>query len=62
MDPQHASDMIKHMTDYAEDSPSGARYFTLAVLLQEAGRTSEAHSAYVQAVELDPSLKSSGTF
>jgi hypothetical protein len=62
MDPQHTSDMIKHTTDYAEDSPSGARYFTLAVLLQEAGRTSEAHSAYVQAVELDPSLKSSGTF
>ena len=62
MDPQHSPDMIQRMADYADGSPSGPRYFTLAVLLQEAGRSSEAHAAYQQAVELDPSLKTSGQF
>ncbi len=62
MDPQHIPEVIKQMADYADGSPSGPSYFTLAILLQEAGQTSEAHAAYEKAVELDPSLKASGQF
>jgi protein O-mannosyl-transferase len=61
-DPPQASKMVARMTDYAADSPSGARYFMLAVLLQETGKLPEAHAAFEQAVELDPSLKASGQF
>jgi tetratricopeptide (TPR) repeat protein len=56
IDPEGAAGMIKRMSDSVADDQSASNYMQLGILLQEAGRLSEARSAYEQALKLDPSL------
>ena len=54
--PQQSSEMIRRLSQDVATESSGARYLQLALLLQEAGKSSEARSAFEQALKLDPSL------
>ncbi len=57
LDPQQGSAMIERLSGDIADQPTGPRYLQLAVLLQEAGNSSDARTAFEQAVKLDSTLQ-----
>jgi tetratricopeptide (TPR) repeat protein len=54
--PQQGSKMIQRLSQDVATESSGPRYLQLGLLLQEAGKSSEARSAFQQALRLDPTL------
>jgi tetratricopeptide (TPR) repeat protein len=57
VDPEQGSGMVERISRDIADQPTGPRYLQLGVLLQEAGKLSEARAAYEQALKLDPRLQ-----
>jgi tetratricopeptide (TPR) repeat protein len=57
IDPQQGPGMIERISRDIADQATGRRYLQLAVLLQEAGNSSDARAAFEQAVKLDPELQ-----
>jgi tetratricopeptide (TPR) repeat protein len=55
-DPQHLPEMIQALVQDTAERPSAGGYFSLGLLLEQAGRASEARSAYAQALQLDPNF------
>jgi tetratricopeptide (TPR) repeat protein len=56
INPQLGEDMIRNLSRAFAANPSGAGYLNLGMLLETAGRLSEARAAYQQALNLDPTL------
>jgi protein O-mannosyl-transferase len=54
--PEQSSEMIQRLTEDVATESAGSRYLQLGLLLQEAGRSAEARSAFQQAIALDPAL------
>jgi tetratricopeptide (TPR) repeat protein len=54
--PQQTSEMIQQLSQDVANEPAGARYLQLGLLLQEAGKPSEAHTAFQQGLDLDTGL------
>jgi tetratricopeptide (TPR) repeat protein len=54
--PQQTSEMIQRLSQDVANEPAGSRYLQLGLLLQEAGKPSEARSAFQQGLNLDPGL------
>jgi tetratricopeptide (TPR) repeat protein len=55
--PQKGSEMIQRLSQDVATESSGPRYLQLGLLLQEAGKPSEARAAFEQALRLDPTLQ-----
>jgi len=56
IDPQLGEDMIRNLSRAFAANPSGGGYLNLGMLLETAGRLSEARAAYQRALELNPTL------
>jgi tetratricopeptide (TPR) repeat protein len=56
IDSQVGEETIRNLSKYFATNPSGAGYLSLGMLLEAAGRVSEARAAYEQALKLDPTL------
>jgi tetratricopeptide (TPR) repeat protein len=54
--PQQSSEMIQRLSQDVATESAGPRYLQLGLLLQEAGKSSEARSAFQEALRLDPAL------
>jgi len=54
--PQQSSEMIQRLSQDVANEPAGPRYLQLGLLLQQAGKPSEAHTAFQQGLDLDPGL------
>jgi hypothetical protein len=50
--------MIQRLSQDIATESEGGRYLQLGLLLQEAGKSTEARSAFQEALRLDPTLKS----
>jgi len=56
--PKQSSAMIQRLSQDIATESEGGRYLQLGLLLQEAGKSTEARSAFQEALRLDPTLKS----
>jgi protein O-mannosyl-transferase len=56
IDPPLGGEMIRNLSQSFAANPSGAGYLNLGMLLETAGRLSEARAAYQRALKLDPTL------
>jgi tetratricopeptide (TPR) repeat protein len=54
--PQQSSEMIQRLSQEIATESVGSRYLQLGLLLQEAGKSTEARSAFQEALRLDPTL------
>jgi len=62
VDPAQGPQMEERLSQEAADEDSGQSYMQLGLLLEETGKFSEAHSAFVQALKLDPTLDEAKRF
>src|SRR5262249_45916820 len=56
INPQVGEETIRNLSKYFATNPSGAGYLSLGMLLEAAGRVSDARAAYEQALKLDPTF------
>jgi len=56
--PKQSSEMIQRLSQDIATESEGGRYLQLGLLLQEAGKSTEARSAFQEALRLDPTLES----
>jgi Flp pilus assembly protein TadD len=62
VDPEMRQELISHLSGIVRTNPSAAGNLMLGMLLQEAGRASEARSAYEKALDMDSSLEDAQRF
>jgi cytochrome c-type biogenesis protein CcmH/NrfG len=62
VDPAEGPQIEEHLSQDAADEGTGQSYMQLGLLLKEMGKSSEARSAFAQALKLDPTLDEAERF
>jgi len=61
IDPDRVAGTITNLSQFAASNPTAKEYMKLGLLLQQAGRISDAESAFEKVLQLDPGLGAAQT-